>query len=397
MPYNGPVYHAHEQDRRGDFYMRGAEGFTQGVTSGLEAVAGKMEEAKKARTERDFLAQQMEVMMPKLQQMPDGPEMLAKFQSGSLGAQRGIFTGLQARLAEQEKAAMQQREDNRWNMKFNLDSAQAANAANYQQAQVENMNADNTRQTALMNWQMQPDNQTPLYEQLPDGTTAVGVKGSKSGTHFYNFLPPKAATPYDTKPLTGARITSYGYSNDPTPDSNSRAGIGAFVPDVEQAKIKAGQASPYRLRDGDIAVSPDIEAQFRKAGINPGDELVLHGEGGASRRVRWMDRTSPKLQGRVDFYSPNGAPGDDGGAVTGFGLLAKGAQTAAKGAQTRVQTATVKMPDGSEQTVERTPDGGWRPVQVQDAPPMLDAGGAGKAPAGASSALDAMRAKFGLK
>jgi len=371
MPYNGPVYHSREQDRRGDFYLRGAEGFTQGVTSGLEAVAGKMEEAKKARTERDFLAQQMEVMMPKLQQMPDGPEMLAKFQSGSLGAQRGIFTGLQARLAEQEKAAMQQRDDDRWN-------------------------ADNTRQTALMKWQMQPDDQTPVYEQLPDGTAAVGVKGSKSGTRFFNFLPPKAATPYDTKPLTGARITSYGYSNDPTPDSNSRAGIGAFVPEAEQAKIKAGQPSPYRLRDGDIAVSPDIEAQFRKAGINPGDELVLHGEGGASRRVRWMDRTSPKLQGRVDFYSPNGAPTDDGGAVTGFGLLAKGAQ-AATGAQPRVQTATVKMPDGSEQTVERTPEGGWRPVQVQDAPPMLDAGGAGKPPAGAPSSLDAMRAKFGLK
>ena len=116
MPYNGPVYHAHEQDRRGDFYMRGAEGFTQGVTSGLEAVAGKMEEAKKARTERDFISGQMEALMPLIQQLPDGPEILAKFNTGGLSQQRGIFTGLQARLAEQEKAAIQQRDDNRWNI-----------------------------------------------------------------------------------------------------------------------------------------------------------------------------------------------------------------------------------------------------------------------------------------
>src|SRR6478609_8012114 len=76
-----------------------------------------------------------------------------------------------------------------------------------------------------------------------------------------------------TKPVkasAGARITSYGYADDSTPDRNSSAGIGAWVGDEEAARIRAGKDTPNKLKDGDFAVSPDEEALLREAGINPG-------------------------------------------------------------------------------------------------------------------------------
>lgn len=370
-----------ERDRAPEFIAGAGEAIGKGLSGLIGGIGDKLEANKNQRMETDFLRSKYESLAKMAGQAPDD-----SFYGKSLGAQRGIVTSLEMALNQQEKDRNFLEGQNRFKEEMGLRKIGLANQGAYQNAQIENMQEDNKRQTALANWQMQPDNQTPMYEQMPDGTMAVGVKGDKSGTRFYNFLPAKAPSPYDPKPLSGARITSYGYANDPTPDSNSLAGIGAFVPPEEQAKIKAGQDSPYRLRDGDIAVSPDIEAQFRKSGIKPGDELIVHGEGGAARRVRWMDRTSPKLSGRVDFYSPQGSPKDDGGAVTGFSLLAPGSmgtQTPAK--QERVQTATLKLPDGTEQLVERGPNG-WQPVQIQQAPQ------AAPAPDKPLSALDRMRA-----
>jgi hypothetical protein len=118
-------------------------------------------------------------------------------------------------------------------------------------------------------------------------------------------------------PITG-RQTSFGYKNDPYWDSNSGAGIGAFVPTSEQNKIKNGQASTYKLREGDIAVSPDIERQFRSSGVKPGQSVKINYIDGTSHTGRWMDKTSSALRGRIDLYSPDGANKRDGIKVTTF-------------------------------------------------------------------------------
>ncbi|WP_038164747.1 hypothetical protein [Verrucomicrobium sp. BvORR106] len=124
------------------------------------------------------------------------------------------------------------------------------------------------------------------------------------------------------------RITSYGYPSDIWKDSASLAGIGAFVPDAEEAKIRRGEESPYKLRESDFAVSPDVEKQLRKAGVSPGETVKLKLSDGSTVSGRWMDRTvtdrqAPKqglspLRGRWDLYSPAGPNAKDGVGVIGF-------------------------------------------------------------------------------
>lgn len=114
-----------------------------------------------------------------------------------------------------------------------------------------------------------------------------------------------------SKAMEGDRITSYGYANDTTPDSNSSAGIGAWVSDAEAERIRAGEQTPNRLRTGDLAVSRDVERRFRAIGISPGDDVTIKLDDGTTQTGRWMDRTAEsyngkKLTGRFDLYSPDG-------------------------------------------------------------------------------------------
>ena len=163
--------------------------------------------------------------------------------------------------------------------------------------------------------QSMPKVRAALDSFLPAGVRKSSIRAMKELQNS------RSATP-------SAKVTSYGYPNDSTPDANSSAGIGAFVPDAEQAKIKAGQPSSFRLKEGDIAVSPDVEAQFRAAGVEPGGDVMVTLKNGEKRRVRWMDRTAndataaklglKPLRGRFDFYSPNGKHSLDGMAVTAW-------------------------------------------------------------------------------
>jgi hypothetical protein len=133
-----------------------------------------------------------------------------------------------------------------------------------------------------------------------------------------------ADTGFVREPTT-SRVTSYAYKYEELPDSNSKAGIGAFVPDKEQAKIKRGEESPYKLREGDLAVSRDVEARLRKAGIRPGDEVEVQMEDGTNIVTRWMDRTGVNFEGKIltgrwDFYraGKNTKHPKDAGRVIGF-------------------------------------------------------------------------------
>ena len=121
---------------------------------------------------------------------------------------------------------------------------------------------------------------------------------------------------------TNGRVTSYGYQEDTTPDANSSAGIGAWVSDEEADRIRAGEDTPNKLRAGDLAVSPDIEEQFRSAGISPGDPVTMRLDDGTEIAGRWMDRTDESLTGRFDLYSPEGVNPLDGRDVVGWSAVA---------------------------------------------------------------------------
>ena len=119
------------------------------------------------------------------------------------------------------------------------------------------------------------------------------------------------------------KTTAYGYPGDTTPDRNSSAGIGAWVPDSEAAKIRRGEYSPFKLRPGDLAVSRDVEARMKQQGILPGQEVTIQYGSGKTHTGRLMDRTADfyngkQIAGRFDLYSPSGIPQDDGSAIVGF-------------------------------------------------------------------------------
>lgn len=109
-------------------------------------------------------------------------------------------------------------------------------------------------------------------------------------------------------PIHG-RITSYGYAGDSTPDTNSTNGIGAF---------------DNHLQDGfSLAISRDVEHEFRGAGIRPQEELEIELHGGTVLKVRWDDRTAKSfnqkpLEGRFDLYSKHGPSVLVDRGVTGF-------------------------------------------------------------------------------
>lgn len=133
-------------------------------------------------------------------------------------------------------------------------------------------------------------------------------------------------------PASG-KVTSYGYSSDPHADSYSAMAVGSFSGAEAEAAAKAGKYHPLKLKKGDMAVSPDVEEQFRADGIEPGDIVRVTMANGKQKTVRWMDRTAndkqaaerglPPLRGRFDFYSPDGPHPDDGVGVVSFAKVPK--------------------------------------------------------------------------
>jgi hypothetical protein len=120
---------------------------------------------------------------------------------------------------------------------------------------------------------------------------------------------------------TTGRVTSYGYPNDETPDTYSSMGIGSFSGQEAIRAAKRGDSHPMQLQAGDIAVSPDKERELRAAGIRPGDEIELTYSDGRTHRGRWMDRTSKRLRGRWDLYTPGGPSPLNDTPVTSFRKL----------------------------------------------------------------------------
>lgn len=160
------------------------------------------------------------------------------------------------------------------------------------------------------------------HEQGKDGAGGSGT--SEQGYYDSHLLPSLRAlgAPQGSsqeKPATAsAKTTHYGYKGDPNWDYNSSIGVGAFVSDTEKLQIVAGKDTPNKLKQGDIAVSPDMENKFRSAGIKPGEAVTVTLKDGRKHTGRWMDRTRSDLVGRVDIYSPNGPTNIDDQPVIGF-------------------------------------------------------------------------------
>lgn len=107
-------------------------------------------------------------------------------------------------------------------------------------------------------------------------------------------------------------LTSYGYPADSTPDTNSANAI--------------GMCDNHLTDHVSLAVSRDIEADFRTAGIHPLGQVELTLENGTVLNVVWADRTAvayhgKNLTGRFDLYCAVKPHPLTGTAVTAFRKL----------------------------------------------------------------------------
>jgi hypothetical protein len=127
--------------------------------------------------------------------------------------------------------------------------------------------------------------------------------------------PPPAQEAIDKSEATKAqgKVTSYNFPGDAYSDTNSRNLLGAWN---------------NKLTKNSLAISPDIERQFKAAGIGKGDPVELTLADGSTVIRNWDDRTmqdadaikkfGKPLTGRFDFHSPGGKQKNDGMAVVSF-------------------------------------------------------------------------------
>jgi hypothetical protein len=139
---------------------------------------------------------------------------------------------------------------------------------------------------------------TPI-EALRGGASLIGKPPEKPSwlnhpIDRWNYKPPQASI--DTGESAG-KITKYGYEKpgEKDYDPNSARGIGA-----EDNKLTPGES---------VALSPDLE---KSTGAKIGDKVVVTLANGEKMVKRFDDRTSKRLKGRVDIYSPDGNQPLDG-------------------------------------------------------------------------------------
>lgn len=150
--------------------------------------------------------------------------------------------------------------------------------------------------------------QFPENATQPNPEPTITIRKSRS-----NQQPPN---PEPSSPI--GKITSYNWKGDPYSDTNSRNMIGSFG----------------KLSNNGMAISPDIEKQFRAAGIKPKDKVKITLSDGTELERIWDNRTmqdkqairkfGKPLTGRFDLNFPEGnKPHEkDGVTVVGFQKLA---------------------------------------------------------------------------
>jgi hypothetical protein len=121
---------------------------------------------------------------------------------------------------------------------------------------------------------------------------AAGEIGNQKG--WFDFLKSRKK---DEPVSPAGKITKYGYEKpgEKDYDSNSARGIGAA-----DNQLTPGES---------VALSPDLE---KSTGAKIGDKVVVTLSNGEKMVKRFDDRTSKRLKGRVDIYSPDGNQPLDG-------------------------------------------------------------------------------------
>ena len=154
---------------------------------------------------------------------------------------------------------------------------------------------------------------TPLFPEnvpqpIPEPTIAISKSRSQQ---------PTPSKPETKEPF--GKITSYNYKNEELPDTLSQSMKGAW---------------DNTLSNQGLAVSPDIEKQFREQGIKPKDKVKIVLADGTELERIWEDRTmqdkqairkfGKPLRGRFDLHMPQsiGPHEKDGISVVGFQKLA---------------------------------------------------------------------------
>jgi hypothetical protein len=121
---------------------------------------------------------------------------------------------------------------------------------------------------------------------------AAGELGNQKG--WFDFLKSRKK---DEPVSPAGKITKYGYEKpgEKDYDSNSARGIGAA-----DNQLTPGES---------VALSPDLE---KATGAKIGDKVMVTLSNGEKMVKRFDDRTSSRLKGRVDIYSPDGNQPLDG-------------------------------------------------------------------------------------
>ena len=154
----------------------------------------------------------------------------------------------------------------------------------------------------------EPAPSTPVFPQnAPTEAPSPTITASKSRSQ---------EPPPEARKL--GKITSYNWKGDPYTDSNSRKWIGSWG----------------KISEIGMAVSPDVEKQFREQGIKPKDKVKIVLSDGTELERIWDNRTmqdkqairkfGKPLTGRFDLHHPYGSsPHEkDGVSVVGFQKLA---------------------------------------------------------------------------
>jgi hypothetical protein len=148
----------------------------------------------------------------------------------------------------------------------------------------------------------------PFPENAPsdDSVATITIRKDRSNS---------PSNPESSSPM--GKITSYNWKGDPYTDTNSRNWIGSWG----------------KINEIGMAVSPDIEKQFREAGIKPKDKVMITLSDGTQLERVWDNRTmqdkqaikkyGKPLKGRFDLHHPYGdKPHEkDGVSVVGFQKL----------------------------------------------------------------------------
>lgn len=229
--------------------------------------------------------------------------------------------GMQLDLSEQKQRMKFAAQDQEWQQKDRqfttqqrqyetdvlrpLNEAQMRNQVASSAFQLQSQQQELDAKTALMGSQMMA---TKAIEDSINGLAGFGASLRGAPAEL---------------PVSG-KVTSYGYKSDPTGDSAS-LGTGEF-------KVPTG-AWNNQLSTESLAISPDVERQFKTAGIKEGDMVHLRLANGDVVTRRWDDRTMQDAQatekfgkpltGRFDFYSPDGVHSSDGSRVVGFARAGK--------------------------------------------------------------------------